>query len=78
MPIVTIKTIKGLLTKEKKQELHTRITDLLIEIEGNCNKKFAKFVIVNIKEEPFENFSMGGIQASPELFGMSSIDKSPT
>ena len=73
MPIVTIKTIEGLLTKEKKQELHKRISDLLVEIEGNCNNNFAKFVIVNIKEEPFENFSMGGIQASPELFGMSSI-----
>ena len=72
MPIVTIKTVEGLLTKEKKQELHERITDLLVEIEGNSNKQFAKFVIVNIKEEPAENFSMGGIQASPELFGISS------
>ena len=68
MPIVTIKTVEGLLTKEKKQTLHKRITDLLVEIEGNSKPEFAGFVIVNIKEEPAENFSMGGIQASAELF----------
>ena len=35
MPIVTIKTVEGLLTKKKKQTLHKRITDLLVEIEGD-------------------------------------------
>ncbi len=68
MPIVTIKTVEGLLTKEKKQALHKRITDLLIEIEGNSKPEFAGFVIVNIKEEPAENFSIGGIQGAAELF----------
>ena len=72
MPIVTIKTVKGLLTEEKKQVLHKRISDLLVEIEGDSNKNFAKFVIVNIQEEPADNFSMGGIQATPELFGIKS------
>jgi phenylpyruvate tautomerase PptA (4-oxalocrotonate tautomerase family) len=49
MPIVTIKTAEGLLTKEKKQTLHKRITDLLVEIEGDSKPEFAGFVIVNIK-----------------------------
>ena len=34
MPIVNIKTMKGLLTKEKKAELHKRITDVIVEVEG--------------------------------------------
>ena len=67
MPIVNIKTIKGLLTKEKKAELHKKITDVMVEIEGNGNSSFAQFVVIEIQEEEPENFSMGGQQASLEL-----------
>jgi len=70
MPIVSIKTVKGLLTPEKKSELHKRISELLIEIEGGGNLQFAKFIVVNISEEPAENFSGGGIQLKPEMFGL--------
>ena len=69
MPIVAIKTVKGLLTAEKKSELHQRLSELLVEIEGGGNPKFAKFV-VNITEEPAENFSGGGTQLKPEMFGI--------
>lgn len=67
MPIVNIKTMKGLLTKEKKAELHKKITDVIVEVEGNGNSSFAKFVVIEIQEEEPENFSMGGQQASSEL-----------
>ncbi len=67
MPIVNIKTIKGLLTKEKKAELHKKITDVMVEIEGNGNSSFAQFVVIEIQEEEPENFSMGGQQVSLEL-----------
>ncbi len=70
MPIVSIKTVKGLLTPEKKSELHRKISELLIEIEGGGNLQFAKFIVVNISEEPAENFSGGGIQLKPEMFGL--------
>ena len=70
MPIVTIKTVKGLLTAEKKSELHKKISELLVEIEGGGNPQFAKFVVVNISEEPADNFSGGGIQLKPEMFGL--------
>lgn len=69
MPIVSVKTVKGLLTPEKKSELHKRLTALLVEIEGGGNPQFAKFVVVNITEEPAENFSGSGIQLKPEMFG---------
>lgn len=67
MPIVSIKTVQGLLNQDKKVELHKRITDLMVEIEGAGDPKFAKFVVVNITEEPAENFSGGGMVLSPEL-----------
>ena len=67
MPIVNIKTMKGLLTKEKKAELHKKITDVMVEVEGNGNSSFAQFVVIEIQEEEAENFSMGGQQASLEL-----------
>ena len=31
MPIVSIRTIKGILTEDKKAELHKRIADLLVD-----------------------------------------------
>jgi hypothetical protein len=43
---------------------------LLVEIEGGGNPKFARFVVVNLTEEPAENFSGGGIQLKPEMFGL--------
>lgn len=67
MPIVTIRTIKGILTKDKKAELHKRITDLLVEIEGEGKEEFRQLVIVTIDEDEPEHFSMGGIPASKEL-----------
>ncbi len=70
MPIVTVKTVEGLLTPEKKSELHQKLSDLLVEIEGGGNPKFARFVVVNLTEEPAENFSGGGIQLKPEMFGL--------
>ena len=68
MPLVNIKTVEGLLTSEKKTELHRRITELMVEIEGNGNKRFGRFVVVNISEEPAENFSGGGMQLKKEMF----------
>lgn len=70
MPIVSIKTVKGLMTPEKKSELHKKICELLVEIEGGGNPQFAKFVVVNITEEPAENFSGGGMQLKPEMLGL--------
>ena len=68
MPIVSIKTVEGLLTPEKKTLLHQKLTDLLVEMEGGGNPRFAKFVVINITEEPAGNFSGGGIQQKPEMF----------
>jgi len=44
---------------------------ILFEVEGHSKPDFAGFLIVNIKEEWAENYSMVGILASVELFGLS-------
>lgn len=49
MPIATIKTFKGALSKEQKVELHKRFADLMVEIEGKGNEEFRKFVILAIE-----------------------------
>ena len=66
MPIVSIRTIKGILTEDKKAELHKRIADLLVEVEGEGNEEFRQLVIVTIDEDEPEHFSMGGVPASKE------------
>jgi 4-oxalocrotonate tautomerase len=70
MPIVSVKTVKGLLSAEKKSELHKKLSELLVEVEGGGNPQFAQFVIVNISEEPAENFSAGGMQLNPEMLSL--------
>ena len=67
MPLVTIRTMKGLLDEEQKKELHKRITDLMVEIEGNGKEEFRQLVIISIDEEESINFSMGGVMATPEI-----------
>ena len=51
MPFVNVRTLKGALTPEQKTELQQRLTDLLVEIEGQGNKNFRQFVWVMIEEE---------------------------
>ncbi len=34
MPFVNIKTLKGALTEAQKQDLHRKITEVMIEVEG--------------------------------------------
>ena len=34
MPLVTVKVIEGVFTREQKQEMIRRVTDTMVEIEG--------------------------------------------
>jgi 4-oxalocrotonate tautomerase len=67
MPFVNVRTLKGALTSEQKAELQRRMTDLMVEIEGQGNKNFRQFVWVMIEEEDPANWSLGGVQASLSL-----------
>jgi len=67
MPFVNIKTMKGVLSEAQKTELHSRITDVMIEIEGRGNPQFRNYVMIMIDELEPQNASMGGRQASGEF-----------
>jgi 4-oxalocrotonate tautomerase len=67
MPFVNVKTLKGALTDAQKQELHQRITDVMVEVEGRGRPEFRNFVMIMIDELEPQNASMGGRQASMEF-----------
>ncbi len=67
MPFVNIKTLKGALTEAQKQELHRRMTDVMIEIEGRGKPEFRNYVMIMIDELEPQNASMGGRQANGEF-----------
>ncbi len=67
MPFVNIKTLKGALTDTQKQELHQKITDVMIAVEGREKPEFRNYVMIMIDELEPQNASMGGRQASGEF-----------
>lgn len=50
MPFVNIRTAKGLLSEVEKRELHRRITEVVVEVEGGGNPDFRSYVSVLIEE----------------------------
>jgi len=75
MPFVNIKTLKGALSEAQKAELHKKITEVMIEVEGRGSQQFRPYVTVMIEELEPQNASMGGKQASEEFVKI--ITKSP-
>jgi 4-oxalocrotonate tautomerase len=67
MPFVNIKTMKGVLTESQKTELHSRITDVMIEIEGMGNPQFRNYVMIMIDELEPQNVGMAGRQGSADF-----------
>ncbi len=67
MPFVNIKTLKGALTDTQKQELHRRIADVMIEVEGRGKPEFRNYVMIMIDELEPQNASMGGRQATGDF-----------
>ncbi len=67
MPFVNIKTLKGALTETQKQDLHRKITDVMIEVEGRGKPEFRNYVMIMIDELEPQNASMGGRQANEEF-----------
>ncbi len=67
MPFVNIKTLKGALTEAQKTELHRKISDVMVEIEGRGDPQFAKYVMIMIEELDPRNASIGGRQANEEF-----------
>ncbi len=67
MPFVNITTLKGALTDTQKQDLHRKITEVMIEVEGRGKPEFRNYVMIMIDELEPQNASMGGRQASGDF-----------
>ncbi len=67
MPYVNVKTLRGALSEGQKAELHARIADLMVEIEGRGRPQFRPFVTIMIEELEPQNASQGGRPASAEF-----------
>ncbi|MET3996935.1 4-oxalocrotonate tautomerase [Bradyrhizobium sp. S3.9.2] len=67
MPYVTISTVRGILDARQKKTLLERVTDLLVEVEGQGNPDFRRNVWVRIEEQEPAHWSLGGMQPTPEI-----------
>ncbi|HHA1994663.1 TPA: 4-oxalocrotonate tautomerase family protein [Enterobacter asburiae] len=67
MPFVNVQTINGIMNSEQKKELLRRMTDLIVEIEGNGDPEFRRSVLIRIDEHEPEQWSLGGIQPTSEM-----------
>lgn len=67
MPFITVRTMTDALSNEKKKLLHKKLADLFVEIEGNGNEEFRKYITVLIEEEDAKNWSLGGTQATTDF-----------
>lgn len=66
MPYVSISTARGILDTAQKRQLLERVTDLMVEIEGQGNEEFRKIVWVKLEEQDPEHWSLGGMVSSRE------------
>ncbi|MDP0519704.1 tautomerase family protein [Serratia marcescens] len=67
MPFVNVQTVKGMLDERQKSELLSRITELLVEIEGRGDPAFRQSVLVRIDEHAPEQWSLGGVQPTAAM-----------
>ena len=67
MPYVTISTVRGILDVAQKKRLLERVTDLLVEVEGQGNADFRRNIWVRIEEQDPSHWSLGGMQPTAEI-----------
>jgi len=57
MPLIQVKAIEGVFTKEKKQEIVKKLTDTLVEIEGEALRPYT---VVLFEEISSGDWGVGG------------------
>ena len=67
MPYVTISTVRGIFDGAQKQALLERVTDLMVEVEGQGHPDFRRNVWVKIDEQEPANWSLGGNIPTPDM-----------
>ena len=69
MPFINIKILKGTLTKEKIQEMISRVSEAVAEIEAgpSLKDKLLPHTWCIIEEVDFGNWGIGGNAVTPEM-----------
>ncbi|QOZ69688.1 tautomerase family protein [Bradyrhizobium arachidis] len=67
MPYITISTVRGILDAAQKKALLERITDLMVEVEGQGSPDFRRNVWVRIEEQEPAHWSLGGTPLTSEI-----------
>ena len=67
MPHITISTVRGILDNAQKRTLLERITDLMVEIEGQGDPEFRRSVWVKIEEQEPGHWMAGGIIPTADI-----------
>ena len=67
MPYITISTVRGILDVAQKKTLLERVTDLMVEVEGQGDPEFRRNVWVRIEEQDPSHWSLGGLQPTSEI-----------
>jgi len=69
VPFINIKVLKGALSEEKKQEMISRVSEVVAEIEARPypKEKLLPHTWCLIDEVEFNHFGVGGKTATPEM-----------
>jgi 4-oxalocrotonate tautomerase family enzyme len=78
MPFINIKVLKGALSKEKKEEMISRVTQMVAEIEARPHpkEKIIPHTLCLIEEVDFEGWGEGGNPVTPDMLKAALTGKS--
>ena len=66
MPMAIIRVVEGVLDEEGKREVVERVTDALVETEGQGNEAFRPYVWVILEEVASGHWGVGGHGLTPD------------
>jgi 4-oxalocrotonate tautomerase len=49
MPLVNVKILEGVFSQDQKQEMIRRMTDIMVDLEGECMRPLTVVVIEEVK-----------------------------
>ena len=69
MPFINIKVLKGTLSKEKKDEMIKRVSEIVAEIEASPSPKdsLLGYTWCMLEEVEFDHWAIGGNALTPEI-----------
>lgn len=66
MPMAIVRVVEGVLDDEGKRRVIERVTDALVEVEGQGNEAFRPYVWVILEEVASGQWGVGGHGLTPE------------